>query len=39
MVRSSGLRQGPREFDFRISIIKKKLVVLPARELAFDKFK
>jgi hypothetical protein len=35
-----GLRQGPRNFDFRFSIIlKKKLMALPARELNFDKFK
>jgi hypothetical protein len=41
MVRSSGLRQGPRDFDFRFSIIlKKKIVVaLPARELNSDEFK
>jgi hypothetical protein len=41
MVRSSGLRQGPRDFEFRISIIWKKiiLVALPARELNFDEFK
>jgi hypothetical protein len=40
MVRTSGLRQGPRDFDFRFSIIlKKKLVALPARELNFDEFK
>jgi hypothetical protein len=41
MVRSSGLRQGPRNFDFRFSIIlkKKNLVALTARELNFDEFK
>jgi hypothetical protein len=40
MVRSSGLRQWPRDFDFKFSIIlKKKLVALPAGELNFDKFK
>jgi hypothetical protein len=39
MFRSSGLRQGPRNFDFRFSIIKEKLVALSARKLNFDKFK
>jgi hypothetical protein len=41
MVKSSGLRQAPRNFDFRFSIVLKKivLVALPARELNFDKFK
>jgi hypothetical protein len=41
MVRSSGLRQGPRDFDFRISIILKKIILedLPVRKLNFDKCK
>jgi hypothetical protein len=41
MVRSSGLRQGSRNFDFKFSIILKTiiLVALPARELNFDEFK
>jgi hypothetical protein len=41
VVGSSGLIQGPRNFDFTFSIILTKiiLVVLPARKLNFDKFK
>jgi hypothetical protein len=41
MAKSSGLTQGWRNFDFRFSIIFKKiiLVALPARELNFDKFR
>jgi hypothetical protein len=42
MIRSSGLRKGPQNFDFRFSIILKKIIIilvaLPARELNFDKF-
>jgi hypothetical protein len=42
MVRSSGFRQGPRDFDFRFSILvilKKKIIeALTARGLNFDEF-
>jgi hypothetical protein len=41
MVKSSGLRLGPRNFEFRFSIIWEKIIVVafPAMELNFDKFK
>jgi hypothetical protein len=41
MFRSSGLRQGQPDFDFRFSIIKKKLILvaLTAEERNFDKLK
>jgi hypothetical protein len=41
MVRCSGLRQGPRNFDFRFSIILKIIisVALLSKELNFDEFK
>jgi hypothetical protein len=41
MVRSSGLRQRPRNFDLRFSIILKKIIVvaLTAKELNIDELK
>jgi hypothetical protein len=41
MLEAVACERGPRNFDFRFSIILKKviLVALPSRELNFDKFK
>jgi hypothetical protein len=41
MVRSSSLRQGPRNFDYKFSIILKNIIIvaLTARELNSDNFK
>jgi hypothetical protein len=39
MIRSSGLREGPRSFDLRISVCVYNFGILTARDRNFDEFK